>query len=203
MTNCPQVGVVRIMWHILELYSPWNIFATAKARDFKFCTRVGPRELLATRWLTVSQVGVARITWHIFEFYTPWNISGTAKARNFKIRILVGLVKCQLCDAWLFPRWTGSWSRDPFLHFWAQAISLERIKPDISNLVCRLNVKSTGIKHVKVLQYGVYLGSRDLLTIFTARCCAFAVLAMALCLYVRPTQVGVLLKRLFSQCADK
>ena len=51
---------------------------------------------------------------------------------------------------------------DPFLHFWAQAISLERIKLDISNLVCRLNVKSTGIKHVKVLQYGVYLGLCDL-----------------------------------------
>ena len=52
---------------------------------------------------------------------------------------------------------------DPFLHFWAQAISLERIKLGILNLVCRLKVKSTGIKHVKVLQYGVYLGSRDLL----------------------------------------
>jgi len=40
---------------------------------------------------------------------------------------------------------------------------LEQIKLDISNLVCRLNVKSTGIKHVKVLQYWVYLGSHDLL----------------------------------------
>jgi len=36
----------------------------------------------------------------------------------------------------------------------AQAISLERMKLDISNLVCRLNVNSTGITHVKVLQYG-------------------------------------------------
>jgi len=48
---------------------------------------------------------------------------------------------------------------DPCLHFGAQAISLERMKLDTSNLVCRLNVKSTGITHVKVLQYGVHLGS--------------------------------------------
>jgi len=39
---------------------------------------------------------------------------------------------------------------DPFLHFGAQA---EGMKLDISNLVCTLNVKSTGITHVKVLQY--------------------------------------------------
>ena len=37
------------------------------------------------------------------------------------------------------------------------------MKLEISNLVCRLNVKSTAIAHVKVLQYGVHLGSRDLL----------------------------------------
>jgi len=30
----------------------------------------------------------------------------------------------------------------------------ERMKLDISNLVCRLNVKSTVITHVKVLQHG-------------------------------------------------
>ena len=35
----------------------------------------------------------------------------------------------------------------------AQAISLERMKLDLSNLVCRFNVNSTGITHVKVLQY--------------------------------------------------
>ena len=32
--------------------------------------------------------------------------------------------------------------------------SLEQMKVDISDLVCRLNVKSTGITHVKVLQHG-------------------------------------------------
>ena len=56
-----------------------------------------------------------------------------------------------------------SGSRDPFLHFWAHVISSELMKLDISNLVCRLDVKSTAITHVKVLQYGVHLGSRDLL----------------------------------------
>ena len=103
---------------------------------------------------------------HVTHFWIlhPWNISGTANARDFKIRILAGRVKYQLCDAWLSRRWTGSWSRrDPFLHFWAQAISLELINLDISNLVCRLNLNSTGIKHVKVRLYWVYLGSRDLL----------------------------------------
>jgi len=45
----------------------------------------------------------------------------------------------------------------------AQVMSLKRMKLDISNLVCRLNVKSTGITHVKVLQYMVHSGSRDLL----------------------------------------
>ena len=42
-------------------------------------------------------------------------------------------------------------------------LSLERMKLDISSLVCRLNVNSTGITHVKVLQYGVQLGLRGLL----------------------------------------
>jgi len=52
---------------------------------------------------------------------------------------------------------------DPFLRFGAQAISLEQMKLYISNLVYKLNVKSTAITHVKVLQYMVHLGSRDLL----------------------------------------
>jgi len=44
------------------------------------------------------------------------------------------------------------------LSFWDQAVSLERMKLDMSHLVCRLNIKSTAITHVKVLQYGVHLG---------------------------------------------
>ena len=41
------------------------------------------------------------------------------------------------------------------------------MKPDISKLVCRWNVKSrpTGITHVTVLQYGLHSGSRDLLNV--------------------------------------
>ena len=42
-------------------------------------------------------------------------------------------------------------------------MSLERMKLDISNLVCRLNAKSSGITRVKVLQHGVHIRSRDLL----------------------------------------
>jgi len=42
----------------------------------------------------------------------------------------------------------------PISTFWARAISLERTKLDISNLVCRLNAKSTAITHIKVLQFG-------------------------------------------------
>ena len=48
--------------------------------------------------------------------------------------------------------------RDPCLHFAAKAISLERMKLDISNFVGGLNVKSTGITRVNVL----HLGSRNL-----------------------------------------
>ena len=57
--------------------------------------------------------------------------------------------------------WSGSC--DSSLHFGAQAISLERIKLDISNLVCILNVKIAGITHVKVLQYeGAFKVTRPL-----------------------------------------
>ena len=49
------------------------------------------------------------------------------------------------------------------MHYGTQAISSERMKLDISNLGCRLNVKSTGITLVKVLLYWVHLESRDLI----------------------------------------
>ena len=60
----------------------------------------------------------------------------------------------------------GSEPRDPFLHSGDQAIYLERMKLDISKLVCRLNVDSTptAIIHIKVLQYGGAFRSRDPLT---------------------------------------
>ena len=37
---------------------------------------------------------------------------------------------------------------------------------DISNLVCRLNVKSTAITRVKIMQYGLHSGSCDLLKVW-------------------------------------
>ena len=33
--------MVRVRWPVLEFYTPCNISATANARDFEFCTRVG------------------------------------------------------------------------------------------------------------------------------------------------------------------
>jgi len=46
-----------------------------------------------------------------------------------------------------------SGSRDPFPHLKALAISLERMKLDISNLVCGFNIKCAGITNAKFLQY--------------------------------------------------
>jgi len=64
------------------------------------------------------------------------------------------LATCGISLLITIPRraWLGSC--DPLLHFGAQAIVLERMKLDISNLVCRLNVKSSTITSVKVLPYG-------------------------------------------------
>ena len=55
-------------------------------------------------------------------------------------------------------------------HFGTQAISLEQMKLDISNLVCRLNVKITGITHIKVLQYGGAFGDMQPLKSFGNNC---------------------------------
>ena len=70
--------------------------------------------------------------------------------RNFKFGLYVNGSKSQPAD--VKPSLKGAWSgsRDSFLHFMAQ----ERMKLNISNLVCRMNVESTGITGVKVLQYG-------------------------------------------------
>jgi len=37
----PERGVVRVRCPVLEFYTPCKISATANAREFKFCTRVG------------------------------------------------------------------------------------------------------------------------------------------------------------------
>jgi len=59
-------------------------------------------------------------------------------------------------------KWAWSGSRDSFLHFGAQAISLERMKLNILNLVCRLSVEYC-ITHVNVLQHGGAFKVTDLL----------------------------------------
>ena len=42
--NAGERGVVRVRRTVLEFYTPCNFSATANARDFKFCTRVGHAE---------------------------------------------------------------------------------------------------------------------------------------------------------------
>ena len=61
-----------------------------------------------------------------------------------------------LCLTILQVVWSGS--RDPFLHYGAHAISLEWMKLDISNLVCRLNIKSTAITCYKSAVWGCIQG---------------------------------------------
>jgi len=93
-----------------------------------------------------------------------YNISRTAKATGFKFRILVSRVifSFVMPDFDYLPSGRGQGHVTNFYIFGAQAISLDGMRLDISNLVCRLNVKSTGITHVNVLQHGVHLRSRDL-----------------------------------------
>jgi len=57
----------------------------------------------------------------------------------------------------LSTKWAWSGSRDPLPRFCPQATSLEAMKLDIYNLVCRLKVKSIGITHVKFCSIGVNL----------------------------------------------
>jgi len=96
----------------------------------------------------------------------PWKGHGQGHVTHFRILHPLSVERLQLetsnfvhllaawsCHAWLSTKWSWSRSRDPLLGFWFQAISLERIKLDISNLVRRLNVRSTAITRVKVLQY--------------------------------------------------
>ena len=79
-------------------------------------------------------------------------MSASATARDFKFCTRVGHVKYWPFHDQVSPKWMWSGSQDPFLHFGVQAIFLEQMKLHISNLVCILNVKSTGITCVIVLQ---------------------------------------------------
>jgi len=138
----------------------------ATARDFKFCTRVGHMEYTFW-WLTVPQVSVVEITWHILRFLHPLKYLCNAYSWRLLISYTTWLREVLALPCWLSPKWAWSGLRDSFLHFGAQAISLERMKLDISNLVCRLNAKSTRITQytimLKFCSMGVRLRSRDLL----------------------------------------
>ena len=84
--------VVRVTRPSFEFYTPWNIFGTAKATDFKFCARFGQRSTnLQMTNCPLSWRGQGHVT--ILEFHTPWNISGTAEARIVKFCALAGYVK--------------------------------------------------------------------------------------------------------------
>ena len=44
--------MVSVSWSVLEFYTPCKISATANARDFKFCTRVGhAKSLFCDEWV--------------------------------------------------------------------------------------------------------------------------------------------------------
>jgi len=87
------------------------------------------------------------------EFYTPEIFLERLKLQTSHCVYWLATCSISLVMTGYSERaWLGSC--DPFLHFGAQNIPLEWMKLDISNVVCRLNVKSTGITHVKVLQYG-------------------------------------------------
>ena len=66
-------------------------------------------------------------------------------------------------------------------------------------LICltrEVNALRTEVEHMKRFEKSVLYLLHEAVNIFTARCYASAVLAMALCPSVCPSQVGVLLKRL-------
>jgi len=111
-------------------------------------------DVLAFWWLTVPQVGVVRITWHILEFCTPEISPERLQLESSNCVHELATWSISLWRPCPPSGWAWSGSRDSFLHSGALAISLERMKLDISHLVCRLNAKSTSISHVKVLQHG-------------------------------------------------
>jgi len=107
---------------------------------------------------------------HFLEFCTPWNISGTTKARDFKFRTLVAAWSISLA----IPDYpTSGRGQGHVTHFCI-------LGPDhifgadcatSFKFGCRLNRKSTCITRLKVLQYGVHLGSQNDLLFFCGDKC--------------------------------
>jgi len=62
--------------YILEFYTPWNIFGTVNAIDFKFCILLVHDNCPPSGWVNV--------TWLTSKFSGPGHIFGTDEARHFK-----------------------------------------------------------------------------------------------------------------------
>jgi len=58
--------MTHFMWHVLEFYTPWNIYSYSYR--FQMLYTGWPREVLASRWMTIPQVDVVRVTWPISNF---------------------------------------------------------------------------------------------------------------------------------------
>ena len=58
----PERGVARVMWSILEFYTPLNFYVMAKDRIVKFCARVGPKSISPVM-TNCPQVGVVKVTY--------------------------------------------------------------------------------------------------------------------------------------------
>jgi len=158
----PERGVVRITWHILEFYTPEISLQWLKLETSNFVHEVATWciSLLMTN-CPPSGRGQNHVT-H-FRFLHPLKYLWNGCSWRLQISYTTWPREVLALPCWLSPKWACSGLRDSFLHFGAQAIFLERMTLDISNLVCRLNIKTAGITHVKVLQHGVHLRSRDLL----------------------------------------
>jgi len=89
----PEVGMVRITWHILDFfYTIWSVSATVTAR-LPISYTSWPREILILWCLTIPQVGVVRITWPMSTFWGPGYIFGADENRHFKFGLHIELKK--------------------------------------------------------------------------------------------------------------
>ena len=146
----PQMGVVGVTWHVFRILHLLKYLCNNYNYRLHILYANRPSEVLALWWLTVPQVGVLRITWDILKNFTPPEISVERlklETSNFKYQLTAWSISLMMSDSLEWAWWR---SRNPFLHFGAQAISLERLKLYILNVFCTLNAKSTAITRVKV-----------------------------------------------------
>jgi len=82
MINCPQMGVVVIMWHILDFYTPWNVSASATASSYVHELATWSINLLMTKYPPSGRGQGQRDLF--LHFGDPNHISGADEARHFK-----------------------------------------------------------------------------------------------------------------------